>query len=94
MRPENDATGYVYSDIPWRYSGLSARFLGLDPLSVLLIPLALFGLRQGWGWSFVGLLLLALALFVCVALRGYPSVRTFLHSRFILLVGRARWKTR
>ena len=94
MRPEDDTTGYVYSDIPWRYSGLNARFLGLDPLVILLLPLGLFGLRQGWGWGFIGMLVAVLALFVWVAMKGYPSLRVFLHSLSVLVLGRARWKTR
>jgi hypothetical protein len=94
MRPQDDQTGYVYSDIPWRYSGLSARFLGLDPLAVLLIPFTIFGLRQGWGWPFIGVVLLLVALFAYVSFKGYPSLRVFLQSLAVRLIGRGRWKTR
>lgn len=94
MRPQDDRTGYVYGDVPWRYSGLSARFMGLDPLVVLLLPLAILGLRQGWGMVYLGALGLILGLFVYVAFKGYPSVRVFLHGVGVVVFGRARWKTR
>ena len=94
MKPQDDATGYVYSDIPWRYSGLSARVFGLDPAVVLLLPLAILGLRQGWGTAYQVVLGLIFLLFIYVAVKGYASMRVFLHGLSILLVGRARWKTR
>lgn len=94
MKPRDDAKGYVFVDIPWRYSGIGARFLGLDPLVVLLIPLGIFGLRQGWGWLFLGMLLAILSLFVWTAIKGYPSVRVFLQSLWVMLVRRGKWKTR
>lgn len=94
MRPEDDPNGYVYTNIPWRYSGIATKFFGVDPLALLVIPLAIFGLRQGWGWFFmVGLVALG-GLFVFVSFKGYPSMRVYLQSRAVKYIGRARWKTR
>ncbi len=94
MRPEDDSSGYVYNAVPWRYSGLSARVFGLDPLVALLPPLAIYGMRSGWCWLFYGLLVLVLCLFVYTNYKGYRSVRDYLRSRWIQIVGRGRWKTR
>lgn len=94
MKPKDDHTGYVYSDVPWRYSGLNSKFFGLDPWVVLLIPMAILGLRQGWGWTYQGVLALILALFIYVSAKGYASMRVFLGGVALLVFGRAKWKTR
>lgn len=94
MRPDQDTTGYVFSDIPWRYSGLKAQFFGLDPLILLLLPLGLFGLRQGYGLVWNGFLIALAGIFVFAAFKGYPSLSVFLHNRYIAVIGRGRWRTR
>lgn len=94
MKPQDDTSGYVYSDIPWRYTGQGGTFFGLDPLVLLCIPLALLALRMESG-IWVYLLIAGLAgLFVYASAKGYPSLRVFLSSRYLLYVRRAEWKTR
>ena len=93
MRPDQD-NGYVFIDIPWRYSGLKAQFFGLDPLVLLALPLFIFGLRQGLGWAFKGFLIAFVVLFFYAAFKGYPSLAVFFHNRYIRLIGRGRWRTR
>lgn len=95
MKPQDDATGYVYNrEVPWRYSGLSAKFLGLDPWVILLIPAAIIGLRQQWGYPFLAVLILILGMFVYVSAKGYPNVKMFMQSLGVRIFGRGRWKTR
>lgn len=94
MKPEDDKNGYVYLNVPWRHSGLNPRFLGLDPLALLLLPIVLIALRSGAGnWVFL-LVGAVLAFFVWVNLKGYPTLRMYLQNRAILIFGRGRWKTR
>lgn len=94
MQPQDDTNGYVFLNIPWRYSGLSARFLGVDPLALFLLPISLIGLRNGGGYLMFACIGLVLAFFVWVNMKGYPTMRMYLQSRAVLLFGRGRWKTR
>lgn len=95
MKPSDDDTGYIYNpNLPWRYSGQSPRFLGLDPLAVLLIPLAFLGLRQQLGYVFLAVIALLLAMFVYVSFKGYPSVTDFLKALSVRFIRRCKWETR
>lgn len=94
MKPEDDTSGYVYTHIQWRYSGLATKFFGVDPSILLLIPVGIIGLRQGYGWGLIIFMSLIAALYVYVSAKGYPSMRSYLQSRAVRYLGRARWKTR
>lgn len=95
MQPQDDKTGYIYNrNVPWRYSGLSAKFMGMDPWVIILVPISIFGLRQGWGYLFLAFLGLFLGMFIYVSIKGYPSIRTFFQAMGVRLIGRGRWKTR
>lgn len=95
MNPQDDSDGYVYNrETPWRYSGLSAKFLGLDPWVIILIPITILGLRQQWGYPFLGFIILLLVMFIYVSMKGYPNVRVFFQSLGVRIIGRGRWKSR
>lgn len=95
MKPSDDDSGYVYNtNLPWRYSGLSARFLGLDPWIVLAIPLGILGLRNQWGFGFLIVLGAFIGMFVYVSIKGYPSVTDFLKAQSVRFIGRRKWDTR
>ena len=81
-----------YIDIEWRFSGLRPSVFGLDPMVIVVVPLAFAGLRFGFPtiWFVILGLFVVLALYVAMA-TGYSRVVDYLYAQRTKYVQRGRW---
>lgn len=81
-----------YHDIEWRFSGLRPNVFGLDPLVVLVVPLAFAGLRWQFPMLWFYLLAAFTALTVYVAfVTPYRRIADYLRALSTKYIQRGRW---
>tara|TARA_R110000737_G_scaffold127218_3_gene159761 strand:- start:20301 stop:20579 length:279 start_codon:yes stop_codon:yes gene_type:complete len=85
---------YYYSDIYWRFSGLRMKVVGFDPLILLPVPLAFFGVSREMGTGYFVFLAAFSGIVAFAGFAGHPSLMDFLKSLRTRYIWRCKWKTR